>query len=157
MWASWPLARSVVLDAACSAVAASTFGAARFTAEIEWPLAVIAFGIFTFRAKPSFSPLVTVSGNAPELAVAVPAEPATCSNPEQPSNFATSFAMPPIFGLRRWRAGRSQSRRANPGVVQRSLQSRGSVLPRFPDDWLPGSHEPGPVVRCLRRPTCNVR
>src|ERR1700756_1450328 len=85
MWASWPLARSVVLDAACSTVAASTFGAARFIAEIEWPLAVIAFGIFTSRAKPSFSPLVTVSGNAPELAVAVPAEAATCSNPGQPA------------------------------------------------------------------------
>src|SRR5258705_8793992 len=88
MWASWPLARSVVLDAACSTVAASTFGAARFTAEIEWPLAVIALGIFTSGAKPSFSPLVTVRGNARELGVAVPGEPATCSNPEQPATAA---------------------------------------------------------------------
>src|SRR6516162_6725894 len=85
MWASWPRERSVLLDGACSTVAVSTFGADRFTAEIVWPLAVIAFGIFTSRAKPSFSPLVTVSGNAPELAVAVPAEPVTCSNPEQPA------------------------------------------------------------------------
>jgi hypothetical protein len=49
-----------------------------------WPLAVIAFGIFTFRAKPSFSPVATVSGNAPELAVAAPAEPVTwVSDPEE--------------------------------------------------------------------------
>jgi hypothetical protein len=63
----------------------STFGAARFTAEIVWPLTVMAFEIFTSRVKPSFSPLVTVSGNAAELAVAVPAEPVTCINPEQPA------------------------------------------------------------------------
>ena len=76
-----------MLDGACSTVAVRTFAAARLTAEMVWPLAVIAFAIFTFRAKPSFSPLVTVSGNAPELAVAVPAEPVTwpCNPEEQPA------------------------------------------------------------------------
>src|SRR5258708_32047060 len=75
MWASWPLDRSVVLDGACSTVAVRTFAAARFTAEMVCPLAVIAFAIFTLRAKPSFSPVVTVRGNAPELAVGAPAPP----------------------------------------------------------------------------------
>ena len=46
---------------------------------------MIAFGIFTSRAKPTLSTLVTASGNAPDLAVAVAAEPATCSNPEHPA------------------------------------------------------------------------
>src|SRR5258708_27672719 len=85
MWASWPLERSDVLDGAWSTVAVKTFGEPRFAAEIFWPLTVIAFAIFTSRAKATFSPLVTVSGNAPELMVAVPAEPVTCSNPEQPA------------------------------------------------------------------------
>jgi len=84
MWANWPLERSVVLDGACSTVAVRTLVAARFTAEMVWPLAVIAFAIFTSRAKPTFSPLVTVSGNAPELVVAPPAEPVTWPNdPEE--------------------------------------------------------------------------
>src|SRR5260370_17853696 len=75
MWASWPLERSVVLDGACNRSAVRTFGAARFTAEIVWPLAVITLEIFRFSAKPTFSPVVTVSGKAPVLAVAVAAEP----------------------------------------------------------------------------------
>src|SRR5258708_33946487 len=82
MWASWPLDRSVVLDGACSTVAVRTFAAARFTAEMVCPLAVIAFAIFTLRAKASFSPLVTVRGNAPELALAAPAE--TVTGPSDP-------------------------------------------------------------------------
>ena len=57
--------------------AVSTFGAARFTAEIVWPLAVIALGIFTSSTKPLLLATVTVSGSASELAVAAPAEPGT--------------------------------------------------------------------------------
>src|SRR5260370_21657152 len=75
MWASWPLERSVVLDGSCNTSAVRTFGAARFTAEIVWPLAVIALEIFRFSAKPTFSPVVTVSGKAPVLAVGAAAQP----------------------------------------------------------------------------------
>ena len=79
-----------MLDGACSTVVVRTFAAARFTAEMVCPLAVIAFAIFTLRAKASFSPLVTVRGNAPELALAAPAETVTWpSGPdEQPATAA---------------------------------------------------------------------
>src|SRR5215470_9012823 len=84
MWANWPLERSVVPDGARSTLAVSTFGAAKFTAEIVWPATVMAFAMFTSTASPIFSPLVMVTGNVPDLTMAAPAEPVTCvSDPEE--------------------------------------------------------------------------
>lgn len=58
--------------------------AVKFTAEIVCPLTVMAFEIFTFNARPTFSPSLTVSGNESELTVTVPVVPVTWpSDPEE--------------------------------------------------------------------------